>query len=58
MEKLNAFFHQPMNYKSIEDLEKFLGNNKQGVYQDISKCYYEILWKYLPEKMKEEIEKE
>ena len=54
-EKLNDFFHQPMNFETKEQLESFLGNKDAGAYHDISKCYYEILWDYLPENIKNEI---
>ena len=56
MEQLNSFFHQPMHYPTIEDVEKFIGNKNEGAYQAISKCYYKILWEYLPKDIQEKIE--
>ncbi len=56
MELLNDFFHQPMHYPTIEDVEKFLGNKEEGAYKAISRCYYDILWNFLPNDFQKKIE--
>jgi len=52
-EEFNRFFHQPLNYPSIEDIEVYLGNKDFGAYSVISKIYYQILPQYLPKEIEE-----
>lgn len=47
-EELNRFFHQPMHYPTIEDVNIYIGNKNYGAYSIISKTYYKILDQYLP----------
>jgi hypothetical protein len=46
--ELKRFFHQPLHYQSLADVEKFLGTVDHGAYAAIHKCYYHILRKVLP----------
>jgi hypothetical protein len=34
------FFHQPLHYETLEDVEKFLGNKKQGAFHLLSEIAY------------------
>lgn len=52
-EEFNRFFHQPLHYPSIEDIEIYLGNKDSGAYSVISKIYYQILPQYLPKEIEE-----
>ena len=49
IEKLHEFFHQPMNY---ENTEAFAGKN----YQEIKELYYNVVWGWLPDDVKRDIE--
>lgn len=48
LEEINDFFHQPMNFK---DVDKFAQEN----YKEISAIYYDVIWNWLPEDIKEDI---
>lgn len=52
-EELNRFFHQPMHYSTIEDLENFIGNKEFGAYSIISRIYYNVLCQYLPREIEQ-----
>ena len=47
------FFHQPLHYKKLKDVNKFLGTGDQGAFSALHKCYYDILKKYIPEDIEE-----
>ncbi len=34
------FFHQPMHYKTLEDIEKFLGKKDRGGFHLLSEIFY------------------
>jgi len=57
-EEFNRFFHQPMHYPTIEDIEIYIGNKDSGAYSIISEIYYKILPKYLPEEIDEKLGEE
>ena len=57
-EEFNRFFHQPMHYPSIEDLEIYLGNKDSGAYSIINKIYYKVLPQYLPKEIEEKFGEE
>jgi hypothetical protein len=46
--ELNRFFHQPSHWKSLADIEMFVGNRDTGAYRLISQCYYHKLSNMLP----------
>ena len=47
------FFHQPLHYQKLEDINKFLGSVEQGAYSALSKSYYEVLRNHIPEDIEE-----
>lgn len=53
LEKLNAFFHQPLNYENDEDIKAFIQGD---IYPMISEAYYEIVWNWLPPEIQQEME--
>ena len=46
--ELIRFFHQPLHYEKLDDVINFLGQKDEGAFSALSKCYFEILEKYLP----------
>ncbi|TFZ66306.1 hypothetical protein E4631_09775 [Hymenobacter sp. UV11] len=46
--ELNQFFHQPMHYPSLADVEQYIGNINSGAYSLIHRMNYHMLWDYLP----------
>jgi len=40
IEEFVRFFHQPMHYETIEDVNKFLGDRDQGGLQLLFECLY------------------
>ncbi len=52
LEKVNSLFHQPMKYEDPEQVKAFAEAN----YKEISDLYYNIVWEWLPESVKAEIE--
>jgi len=57
LEELQSFFHQPNNYQDAEALHQYLGDKDSGGYHLIHNCYYDVLWRMLPEDLREEIER-
>jgi len=57
-EEFNRFFHQPMHYPTIEDIEIYLGNKDSGAYSVISEIYYKMLPQYLPKEIDEKLGEE
>jgi len=57
-EEFNRFFHQPMHYPTIEDIEIYLGNKDSGAFSVISKIYYKILPQYLPKEINDKFGEE
>ncbi|TQV82650.1 hypothetical protein FKG94_07945 [Exilibacterium tricleocarpae] len=51
IERVHSFFHQPMNFPNVDE---FAENN----YKEISEIYYNVIWNWLPEDMKESIKNE
>jgi len=54
-EEFNRFFHQPMHYPTLEDIEIYLGNTKFGAYSVISNIFHEVLPKYLPKEIDDKL---
>lgn len=48
------FFHQPLHYKKLKDVNEFLGTVDKGALSALNKCYYDILRKYITEDIEEE----
>lgn len=57
-EEFNRFFHQPMHYPTIEDIEIYLGDRDYGAYSIIHKIYYEVLSQYLPKEIEDKFGEE
>ncbi|MDN5201004.1 hypothetical protein QQ008_06520 [Fulvivirgaceae bacterium BMA10] len=57
-QEFNRFFHQPMHFPTIEDIEVYLGNKDSGAYSMISKIYYQVLDKYLPKEIEDKFGEE
>lgn len=56
LEELRRYFHQPMHYPTLVDLHIFIGDRESGGYSIINDLATEVLDKYLPEDIIEEIE--
>ncbi len=57
-EELNRFFHQPMHYPTMEEINTFLGSKDVGAFSIISKIYYRVLNKYIPKNIMEKVEED
>lgn len=38
-----SFFHQPDHWKSLQDVERFIGNKDEGGFHVLSEAYYKRL---------------
>jgi hypothetical protein len=45
IETMHHFLHQPMNYETKADLERWLNS---GVYDELKHVYYDVLAKWFP----------
>ncbi len=52
LEKLNSLFHQPSKYGDANRVSEFAEIN----YPEIKELYYQVVWKWLPKDVQEEIE--
>lgn len=52
--EVNALFHQPLKYEDPNVVRAFSENNND----EICELYYNVVWGWLPETMKAEIEDE
>lgn len=52
LEEINDLFHQPEKYKNPEIIADFAAEK----YPEIKELYYKIVWNWLPEKTRNEIE--
>ncbi|REE07663.1 hypothetical protein DFQ09_11210 [Winogradskyella pacifica] len=57
-EEFNRFFHQPMHYPTIEDIEIYLRNKDAGAFSVISEIYYKVLPQYLPKEIEDKFGEE
>jgi len=57
-EEFNRFFHQPLHYPELKNVEEYLGNKERGAYSIISKMYYKVLDKYVQGELKVRLEDE
>jgi len=53
--EFNRFFHQPDHYKTIEDIKIYLGDRNFGAYSVIHNIYYNIMYKYIPKEIEDNI---
>jgi len=52
LEKVNALFHQPLRYGDSDIVEAFAKSN----YKEINELKYNVVWEWLPDSFKAEIE--
>ena len=52
LDKVNSLFHQPMKYEDSGVVKTFAEAN----YKEINELYYNVVWEWLPETVKAEIE--
>ena len=53
LEELNDFLHQPENYRTPEQVARFLEN---GAYQKLHHIYYDVVWQWLPPEVQQDYE--
>jgi hypothetical protein len=46
--ELQRFFHQPLHYPSLVQVQRFVGNRDRGAYHLIAECYYQKLRDVFP----------
>ncbi|QTA87034.1 hypothetical protein [Desulfonema magnum] len=51
LEALNDFFHQPLNFEDKDTVMRFAQKN----YPEIRELYYDTIWEWLPEDIREKI---
>lgn len=51
MEEMNAFFHQPMNFESVDKVQAFAHSH----YPEIGELYYRVVWDWLPGDVQEKL---
>lgn len=56
LEEFNRFFHQPMHFKKIEDVEQYLGDKDEGAFSIIGNIYYKIFDRMFPQYIKDIVE--
>jgi hypothetical protein len=49
------FFHQPLHYPKLEDVEKFLGDREKGMYSIINNIYCDVFDRILPVEVMDDI---
>ncbi len=52
LEELNDFFHQPENFKNLDNIERFAIQ----IYPEIKEMYYNTVWSWLPQELQDEFE--
>ncbi len=52
IEKMQAFMHQTEKYNDLNTRESFM----RDYYPEVHSLYYDIVWDWLPEEKKKEIE--
>lgn len=56
IEDWRHFFHNSMHYPTIEDLEKYVGNKKHGMYAAMNHIYMKTLKGLLPRNIEGRLE--
>lgn len=49
IEKFNEFLHQPANFSKVDSFAK-------DIYPELREVYYRVMWEWLPNDLKDEIE--
>lgn len=52
LEKAHDLMHQPMAYGDPQQVERFVETN----YAELRDLYYQVVWSWLPEQVRQEIE--
>ena len=52
LEDLNAFFHQPMHYEELGQVEQYIDE----MYPNLHRMFYDVIWNWLPPDVQKEIE--
>jgi hypothetical protein len=53
LEKAHELMHQPMSYRDPQRVERFVEEN----YPEVRELYYRIVWHWLPDLVRDDIEK-
>ncbi len=53
LEKLHEFLHQPEYYRDAASVQEFLD---AGMYEELKRMYYDVVWKWLPPTVQKEME--
>ena len=53
LEELHDFLHQPEYYKDTASVQAFL---EEGVYEELKRMYYDVVWNWLPSVVQKEME--
>lgn len=54
--ELISFFHQENHYKTIDDIHRYIGNKKTGIFSVLCKINYEDYEALLPQEVKDILE--
>jgi hypothetical protein len=52
LEAANDLLHQPLKYRDAQQVEKFASEH----YQQLKELYYDVVWNWIPEEVREELE--
>ena len=52
LEKMNHLLHQPLYYRDSDFVEKFARDN----HDEAKELYYKVVWEWLPDDVRKEIE--
>jgi hypothetical protein len=54
LEKAHELMHQPMAYRDPQRVERFVEDN----YVEVRDLYYQVVWNWLPDEVRREIEEQ
>lgn len=54
LEKAHELMHQPMAYRDPKRVERFVEDN----YAEVRDLYYQVVWNWLPDEVRKEIEEQ
>lgn len=56
IEDWRGFFHNPMHYPTVEDVSKYLGNKRSGMYAVMDHIYMKTFEQLLPGDIEDRLE--
>ncbi|MDR6803128.1 hypothetical protein J2Y45_000398 [Dyadobacter sp. BE34] len=56
IEDWRGFFHNPMHYPTVEDVSKYLGNRRSGMYAVMDHIYMKTFEQLLPSDIEDRLE--